>query len=275
MNTFLNINVIYIIFFLSSCLFSKEINNIKNQQKVLFNNHKQKVEILKKDYLLNKDNLKKEYDHLLPLFNSLNKEYNMMLDSIDNVIKNQINNYSNDDNPQMSKFFQLIEKTKTNQANKLKNRKKYYRDEYAVIDSTIDFLFDIILLYEKSELGNNNVILSLDAEILALQKIINNAEKTISNYEKGVSSKKLNYSITSLINADRYIYEENYDLAINECQNAINNFPDYPIAYEKLGSVYYLNNNLHEALKNWTIALSMDPQNLNLNKFLNEIKNTN
>ena len=110
MNTFLNINIIYIIFFLSSFLFSQESNNIKNQQKVLFNKHKQKIATLKKDYLINKDNLKKEYDRLLPLFNSLNKEYNMILDSIDNVIKNQINNYNDDDNPQMSKFFQRKEK---------------------------------------------------------------------------------------------------------------------------------------------------------------------
>ena len=275
MKNTLTIKFVYIIIIISSYLFSQDSNNIKNQQKILFNKSKQKIETLKKYYLLNKDNLQKEYDRLLPLYNSLNKEYNMMLDSIENVIKNQINNYSNNDNPQMSKFFQHIEKTKSDQSDKFKNRKKYYKNEFSKIDSTIDFLFDVILLYEKNSLNKNNVILNLDAEILALNKIINNAIKTISNYEEGISSNKLNYSISSLINADRYIYEKNYDLAINECKNAINSFPDYPIAYEKLGSAYYLNDNLNEALKNWTIALSMDPHNLNLSKFLNDIKNTN
>ena len=37
---------------------------------------------------------------------------------------------------------------------------------------------------------------------------LNDAIKTIDNYEQGVSSHKLNTSIISLINADRYIYEK-------------------------------------------------------------------
>ena len=275
MNYLINKKLIILIILIGSILFSNETQNIKNQQKVLFNEHKKKMMTLKKDYLLNKDNLQKEYERLLPLYNSLNKKYNMILDSIDYVIKNKINNYNKIDNPQMSKLFQIIEKSKNEQSSKLKNRKKYYKSEFSKIDSTIDFLFDIILLYEQSSYDDNEIIASLDAEIIAFNKIISNAEKTIFNYEQGVSSNNLNYSIISLINADRYIYEKNYIEAINECKNAINNFPDYSIAYEKLGSAYYLDNNLDEALKNWTIALSMDPQNLNLSKFLNDIKNTN
>ena len=258
-----------------SFLFSSENADIKNEQKILFNKHKKQISYLKKDYLLNKDNLQKEYDRLLPLYNSLNKEYNLILDSLDNIISKTITNNDNNDNPQMSKFFQFIENTKNEQSNKLKKRKTYYKNEFSNIDSTIEFLFDIILLYEKHALDNNNPISSLDAEIVALNKIIKNAEKTILNYESGVSSNRLNYSISSLINADRYINEKKYIDAINECKIAINNFPDNSIAYEKLGSAYYLNNNLSDALKNWTIALSMDPDNLNLSKFLNDIKEDN
>ena len=258
-----------------SFLFSSENADIKNEQKILFDKHKKQISSLKKDYLLNKDNLQKEYDRLLPLYNSLNKEYNLILDSLDNVISKTITNNDNNDNPQMSKFFQFIENTKNEQSTKLKKRKTYYKNEFSNIDSTIEFLFDIILLYEKHALDNNNPISSLDAEIVALNKIIKNAEKTILNYESGVSSNRLNYSISSLINADRYINEKKYIDAINECKIAINNFPDNSIAYEKLGSAYYLNNNLNDALKNWTIALSMDPDNLNLSKFLNDIKEDN
>ena len=258
-----------------SFLFSSENADIKNEQKILFNKHKKQISSLKKDYLLNKDNLQKEYDRLLPLYNSLNKEYNLILDSLDNIISKTITNNDNNDNPQMSKFFQFIENTKNDQSTKLKKRKTYYKNEFSNIDSTIEFLFDIILLYEKHTLDNNNPISSLDAEIVALNKIIKNAEKTILNYESGVSSNRLNYSISSLINADRYINEKKYIDAINECKIAINNFPDNSIAYEKLGSAYYLNNNLNDALKNWTIALSMDPDNLNLSKFLNDIKEDN
>ena len=258
-----------------SFLFSSENTDIKNEQKILFDKHKKQISSLKKDYLLNKDNLQKEYERLLPLYNSLNKEYNLILDSLDNVISKTITNNDNNDNPQMSKFFQFIENTKNEQSTKLKKRKTYYKNEFSNIDSTIEFLFDIILLYEKHTLDNNNPISSLDAEIVALNKIIKNAEKTILNYESGVSSNRLNYSISSLINADRYINEKKYIDAINECKIAINNFPDNSIAYEKLGSAYYLNNNLNDALKNWTIALSMDPDNLNLSKFLNDIKEDN
>ena len=258
-----------------SFLFSSENADIKNEQKILFDKHKKQISSLKKDYLLKKDNLQKEYDRLLPLYNSLNKEYNLILDSLDNIISKTITNNDNNDNPQMSKFFQFIENTKNEQSTKLKKRKTYYKNEFSNIDSTIEFLFDIILLYEKHALDNNNPISNLDAEIVALNKIIKNAEKTILNYESGVSSNRLNYSISSLINADRYINEKKYIDAINECKIAINNFPDNSIAYEKLGSAYYLNNNLNDALKNWTIALSMDPDNLNLSKFLNDIKEDN
>ena len=254
-----------------SFLFSSENADIKNEQKILFNKHKKQISSLKKDYLLKKDNLQKEYDRLLPLYNSLNKEYNLILDSLDNIISKTITNNDNNDNPQMSKFFQFIENTKNEQSTKLKKRKTYYKNEFSNIDSTIEFLFDIILLYEKHALDNNNPISNLDAEIVALNKIIKNAEKTILNYESGVSSNRLNYSISSLINADRYINEKKYIDAINECKIAINNFPDNSIAYEKLGSAYYLNNNLNDALKNWTIALSMDPDNLNLSKFFSYI----
>lgn len=266
---------VFVLILIGSILFSKDSESLKDQQKIIFNDHNKKISTLKKNYLLKKDKLQKEYDRLLPLYNSLNKDYSIVLDSIDNVIKNKINTFNNQDDPQMSKFFQIIEKTKNDQSNKLKNRKKYYKNEFSKLDSTIDFLFDIILLYEQNSFDNNELILSLDAEILALNKMISNAIKTIDNYEQGVSSHKLNTSIISLINADRYIYEKNYTAAINECKNAINNFPDHAIAYEKLGSAYYLNNDFDEALKNWTIALSMKPENSNLSKFLNEIKNTN
>ena len=66
---------------------------------------------------IQKDNLQKEYERLLPLYNSLNKEYNLILDSLDNVISKTI---TNNDNPQMSKFFQFIENTKNEQSTKLK-----------------------------------------------------------------------------------------------------------------------------------------------------------
>lgn len=266
---------ILIIIFIVSILFSKDSESLKEQQKNLFNGHKKKMSELKKNYLLKKDRLQKEYDRLLPLYNSLNKDYSSMLDSLDNVIINKINNIETQDDPQMSKFFQIIEKTKNDQSNKLKNRKKYYKNEFNNIDSTTDFLFDIILLYEQNSFNNNELISSLDAEILALNKIKSNAVKTIANYEQGLSSHKLNTCIISLINADRHIYEKEYNEAIKECKKAINNFPNYAIAYEKLGSAYYLNNNFNEALKNWTIALSMEPDNSNLSQFLEDIKKTN
>ena len=266
---------IFIFLLVGTILFAKDSGSLKEQQKIIFNDHKKKMLKLKKDYLLKKDELQKEYDRLLPLYNSLNKDYSIMLDSIDNVIKNKINNFNNQDDPQMSKFFQVIERTKNDQSNKLKNRKKYYKNEFVKLDSTIDFLFDIILLYEQNSFNNNELISSLDAEILALNKIKSNAVKTIANYEQGLSSHKLNTCIISLINADRHIYEKEYNEAIKECKKAINNFPNYAIAYEKLGSAYYLNNNFNEALKNWTIALSMEPDNSNLSQFLEDIKKTN
>ena len=77
---------IFIFLFFGTILFAKDSGSLKEQQKIIFNDHKKKMLKLKKDYLLKKDELQKEYDRLLPLYNSLNKDYSIMLDSIDNVI---------------------------------------------------------------------------------------------------------------------------------------------------------------------------------------------
>lgn len=267
--------ILFNLFFLISLSFCKTEKTYKEKQKSIFDNHRQKVANMKKDYLIKKAEKKQEYNRLLPLYNSLQKEYEMIIDSLDNIVKKQINSFTENDDPEMLQYINMIKKAKEKQKNQMLDREDYYNNEFAKIDSNINFLFDMILIYEKNSFDPNDIILDLDAQIIALKNINSNAKNTISNYENGISANKLNKSMVSLNNADRYIYEKNYIEAIKECKIAIQNFPSFSIAYEKLGSAYYLNDNMSEALKNWTIALSMNPDNTNLNKFLEEIKNIN
>ena len=267
--------ILFNLLFLISISFCETEKTFKEKQKLIFDNHRNQVADIKKDYLIKKTEQKKQYNRLLPLYNTLQKEYEMIIDSLDNIVKKQINNFDKNDDPQMLQYINMIKKAKEKQSKQIQNREDYYKNEFAKIDSNINFLFDMILIYEKNSFDQNNTILDLDAQIIALKNINDNAKNTILSYENGISNNKLNKSIVSLNNADRLIYEKNYTEAIKECKIAIQNFPNFPVAYEKLGSAYYLNDNMSEALKNWTIALSMDPDNTNLNKFLEEIKNIN
>ena len=80
-------------------------------------------------------------------------------------------------------FTGVGKKAKEKQSKQIQNREDYYKNEFAKIDSNINFLFDMILVYEKNSFDQNNTILDLDAQIIALENINENAKNTILNYE--------------------------------------------------------------------------------------------
>ena len=55
-------------------------------------------------------------------------------------------------------------------------------------------------------------------------------------------------------------YAQEYELALEETERAIEIFPNLAIAYARKGSIYYHLGDMKRATINWNIALSLDPE---------------
>lgn len=256
-----------------SLIFAGNESEYVEEQKKLFEDHQNKVTKLKEEYVKNKQFIDTELERLLPLYNSLKRDYDTLVDSLDNIVKHRVDQYSEGlDDPEVAGHMYLMDRAKQSVAKKLDERKNFYKNKFTEIESKTDFYFDVLLAYESNDLDVNNLVLNLQAENFAIEEMTRYAHEYLNQLENGISVSNLNKSITSMIIADRFISNKEYGEAISECKSAIQLFPNLSIAYEKLGSAYYLNNNFEEALKNWNTALAMNPDNSYLSEFLSALK---
>jgi len=72
-------------------------------------------------------------------------------------------------------------------------------------------------------------------------------------------------STGNLIKARRYFFKGQYELALDQILQSIYRNPNNPQAYTMLGSLYYAMNWKPLAVKYWTRALELDPENKELN----------
>ncbi len=257
----------------TSAIFCRDDSDYIKKQKQLFDDHQTHVTGIKKEYVNNKNFIDSELNRLMPLYNSLKRDYDSLVDSLDNIVKNRVKKYSDGiDDPEVEGHMYLMEKAKQSVLKKMDERNSYYQGKFDELDSRTDFYFDVLLAYESNSLDVNDIVLKLQAENIAYEKMIRQANEELDQLENGISKDYLNESIISLISADRLINNQNYEEAIEECNKSIKLFPHLSIAYEKLGSAYYLNNDYESALKYWNTALALNPENSNLSQFLSALK---
>ena len=70
-------------------------------------------------------------------------------------------------------------------------------------------------------------------------------------------------------------YAQEYDLALEETERAIEIFPNLAIAYARKGSIYYRLGDLKRATINWNIALNLDPEYDEVRSALQNVKENN
>ena len=70
-------------------------------------------------------------------------------------------------------------------------------------------------------------------------------------------------------------YVQEYELALEETERAIEIFPNLAIAYARKGSIYYQLGDMKRATINWNIALSLDPEYDEVRNALENVKDNN
>ena len=82
-----------------------------------------------------------------------------------------------------------------------------------------------------------------------------------------------NIASAHLIKSLEYYFAEDVDKAIIECQKAIRIAPKLSLSYLRLGSIYLKFGDKEDALYYWKKGYKIDPNNEELKKILNDIKN--
>ena len=69
-----------------------------------------------------------------------------------------------------------------------------------------------------------------------------------------------------------FYYRGEYEMALKEYELVISLLPNFPIAYARMGSIYYRMGQLKKADRYWDKALELDPSNDSLKAFLRSIR---
>ncbi len=111
-------------------------------------------------------------------------------------------------------------------------------------------IYDTIRIYEKV-VDEQDIQDYLDAEKENIRR---------------VEMQNVNQAAMHLNKALEHYYQEEYYLAITECEKAITIAPDFSLSYLRLASIYYRLGNMEEALHQLNIGLRIDPDNAELLK---------
>lgn len=109
-----------------------------------------------------------------------------------------------------------------------------------------------------------------EAELYRLRERVRELEN-----RPGTNWSQINQSVNYLNNAFLYFYEEKYDQAKRECQKAIDLTPNLAMAHTRLGSIYYKQGDINNALKAWRRSLQVEPNNPQLRDLVRQLEDRN
>ena len=106
-----------------------------------------------------------------------------------------------------------------------------------------------------------------DFEIKTLEDSIN-----VQYLKQRISVSELNIAMKHMTQSLQYYYDEQYILALDEVEKALQRFPALAIAYARKGSIYYQLGDLNQATINWNLALKHDPEYTEVQQMLSSIQ---
>ena len=106
-----------------------------------------------------------------------------------------------------------------------------------------------------------------DFEIKSLEDSIN-----VQYLKQRISVSELNIAMKHMTQSLQYYYDEQYILALDEVEKALQRFPALAIAYARKGSIYYQLGDLKQATINWNLALKHDPEYTEVQQMLSSIQ---
>ena len=151
------------------------------------------------------------------------------------------------------------------------------------LDSLIRHATVIINSLEDSLNNNNEANKTLKLTNQELNQKINFLQDSLglSALDNKILIVNLNKAMKYLSSSLEAYYAQDYTVALEKTEQAIEILPDLAIAYARKGSIYYRLGDTTRATINWNIALNLDPeydevrialQNVKNNKDLNTIK---
>ena len=106
-----------------------------------------------------------------------------------------------------------------------------------------------------------------DFEIKSLEDSIN-----VQYLKHRISVSELNIAMKHLNQSLQYYYDEQYVLALDEVEKALQRFPELAMAYARKGSIYYQLGDLQKATISWNLALKYDPEYTEVQQMLSSIQ---
>ena len=114
-------------------------------------------------------------------------------------------------------------------------------------DKTLDSLY-----IRRKEVENDNVDLS----------------KSLADLQKGVGGATFNFVTLLLQQAEEALESNDLESAEQRCLTAISLAPEYPNSHVRLGSIYFVKGDEDRAREAWNQALTLQPDNSDLKKFM-------
>ncbi|WP_431134498.1 serine hydrolase [Psychroserpens mesophilus] len=137
-----------------------------------------------------------------------------------------------------------------------------------LINSIANRILDDIEIYPKKNIY-----------FLIKDKIIHNTDEGIAFYKKVKREKSEDYNFQDASILNRIGYEllrkEQKENAIKVFKLLVSEFPDQGNPYDSLGEAYFLNEQYDLSLKNYKIALELNPENSNAKDMIEEINKIN
>jgi tetratricopeptide (TPR) repeat protein len=187
--------------------------------------------------------------------------YNKRIDILDNKFRERMRNTEE----KVNFILRDVHKRELNRISEMKDR---YELQINPLEMEAQILQDSLDILAIQALTGDKTLDSLYLRRKEVERENSDLSDNLDNLKKGIGGATFNFVTLLLQQAEEALESNDMEAAEQKCLTAISLAPKYPNSHVRLGSIYFVMGDNEKAKHAWEEALSLQPENSDLKKFM-------
>jgi len=200
---------------------------------------------------------------IMEKYNELYTEtvYNKRIDVLDSKFRERMRNTE-------EKVNFILRDVHKRELNRISEMKERYETQINPLEMEAQILQDSLDILAIQALTGDKTLDSLYLRRKEVERDNSDLSDNLENLKKGIGGATFNFVTLLLQQAEEALESNDMETAEQKCLTAISLAPKYPNSHVRLGSIYFVMGDNERAKHAWEEALSLQPENSDLKKFM-------